>query len=342
VCGVCGVLGVLGVTLTASTTAHAQQPSGQDIAVAQGLFDEGKRLMQAGKYDEGCPKLVESQRLDPAGGTLLVIALCHEGQGKTATAWAEFGEALGQARRDHRSDREAAALEHIKAIEPKLTRLRIVVNGKTEGLEVRRDGARVGEAQWGTPLPVDPGDHTFEARAPFKKTWFQSLPVKGEGATIDVTIPPLAEDVAPAVVAAPAAGTTGTTGTAAGQAPPAGTRLDQDSGSDRSTRLTWAAIVGGVGVVATGVGVAFGASAASQWSDAHKACPNAHCTNDADRQKGIDAGKTADVSTVFFLVGGAALATGIVLWVTAPSAHDVHVAPAMGRDSGGLVLGGTL
>ena len=334
-----GLLGLVGADVTASTPAHAQQPSGQDVAVAQGLFDEGKRLMQAGKYDEGCPKLVESQRLDPAGGTLLVIALCHEAQGKTATAWAEFGEALGLARRDHRSDRESAALEHIKAIEPKLTRVRIVVPTKVDGLEVRRDGARVGEAQWGTPLPVDPGDHTFEARAPFKKTWFQTLPVKGEGATVDVTIPPLADDVAPAVVAAPVGATPAAPGTLAPHmpsAPPA-----EDDG-DRTTRLTWAAIVGGVGLVATGVGVAFGASATSQWSDAHSACPNDRCTNAADQKKGADAGKTADVSTVLFVVGGVALATGIVLWVTAPSAHEVHVAPAIGRDSGGLVLGGTL
>jgi hypothetical protein len=140
----CAALAAAAATTT--TLAHAQ-PSGQDAAVAQALFDEGKRLMQAGKFDEGCPKLVESQRLDPAGGTLLVIALCHEGQGKTATAWAEFGVALGEARKDKRADRETAALEHIKAIEPKLTKLRLVVSGKTDGLEVRRDGARVGEAQ---------------------------------------------------------------------------------------------------------------------------------------------------------------------------------------------------
>jgi len=343
--------------LCRAETAFAQ-PSGQDVATAQALFDEGKRLMQAGKLDEACPKLVESQRLDPAGGTLLVIALCHEAQGKTATAWAEFGVALGEARKDRRADREKAALEHIKALEPKLTRLRLVVGSqRIDQLEVRRDGARLGEAQWGTPLPIDPGDHVFEARAPGKQTWSKTIPVKGEGATVDVTIPALEDEVAAAPVAkvapvapvvAPAVVTT---------VPPVPTPPppDSDASGARTTRLTLAAIVGGVGLVATGVGVAFGASASAKWSDAETACPNGHCRAEAARKIGEDAGTSADLSTLLFIIGGVGLGTGVVLWLTAPgvggansatgastSKHGLHLTPLMTRESGGLMLGGTL
>lgn len=338
---------VLGSAVT-STAAHAQ-PTGQDVATAQGLFDEGKRLMQAGKYEDGCPKLVESQRLDPAGGTLLVIALCHEGQGKTATAWAEFGVALGEARKDKRSDREAAAQEHIKSLEPKLTKVRIVVTSKVEGLEVRRDGSRVGEAQWGTPLPVDPGDHPFEARAPGKETWSKVVPVKGEGATVDVTIPALVDEALAAATLAPAA-------TPAPVAVPDPTRDDQSDPRGRSTRLTWAVIAGGVGLVATGVGVVFAASASSKWSDAEKACPDNQCTSSDDITKGKDAATAADLSTVFFVLGGVGLAAGAVLWRTAPSAksptdksgaprqaaRSIRLVPSFNGQSGGLVLGGSL
>ncbi len=316
------------------------QPTGQDVATSQALFDEGKRLMDAGKLDEGCPKLVESQRLDPAGGTLLAIALCHEAQGKTATAWAEFGIALGEARKDRRSDREATAQQHIKTLEPKLTKVRMVVTGKVEGLEIRRDGGRVGEAQWTTPLPVDPGDHSFEARAPGKVTWSKVVPVKGEGAIVDVTIPALDDEavVAPAGAGKPAGGAS------AG----AGTGSARDLSGDRATRLTWAAIVGGVGLVATGAGIVFGASASSKWSEADKACPNRKCMSDADVAKGKDAGSAADLSTLFFIVGGAGLVTSTVLWLTAPNASNttnprgVHLAPVVTGQSGGLVLGGAL
>src|SRR5664279_1214733 len=101
----------IGVT---SSVAHAQ---GADVATAQALFDEGKRLMNAGNFAEGCPKLVESQRLDPGGGTLFAIAICHEGEGKTATAWADYNVALAEARRDNRKDREIAAAEKERALE---------------------------------------------------------------------------------------------------------------------------------------------------------------------------------------------------------------------------------
>ena len=138
-----GVL--LAAVISASAMAHAS--SGQDIATAQALFDEAKRLMKAGKFAEACPKLTESQRLDPAAGTMVALALCHESEGKTASAWAEFGEVLSDARRDRRADREQAAQQHLKVLEPKLTRVVVTVVAEVPGLEVRRDGAVLGKAQ---------------------------------------------------------------------------------------------------------------------------------------------------------------------------------------------------
>ena len=86
--------------------------------------DRLAQLMAKEQYGEACPKLEESQRLQPAGGTQMFLALCHEGEGKTATAWTDFNAALSAARRDHRADREKVAREHLSALEPKLTALR--------------------------------------------------------------------------------------------------------------------------------------------------------------------------------------------------------------------------
>src|SRR5262249_15429731 len=145
---------------------------------AEALFIEAKKLMNDGNYRDACPKLAESQRLDPGGGTLITLALCHEADGKTASAWAEFGEALTIALKDGREDRATVARLHAERLEPRLCHLTIRVDSEVsnlQGIEVTQDGVMLERPAWGTALPVDPGEHHIEARAPGMKTWKGSV-----------------------------------------------------------------------------------------------------------------------------------------------------------------------
>jgi len=73
--------------------------------LAEKLFQEAKRALAENKLAEGCTKLADSHRLDPAGGTVLLLAACLERRGRVASAWSSYHEALGFARRDGREDR---------------------------------------------------------------------------------------------------------------------------------------------------------------------------------------------------------------------------------------------
>ena len=165
---------------------------GNDAAAAQALFDEGKQLAAGGNYPAACAKFLQSQQLDPGGGTLMHLAACHEGEGKTATAWSEFNEALSWARRDGRADREAYAKARIKEIEPKLVKLNVIVppQGRVAGLAVTRDGRALADVESGTAVPVDPGEHLIEAGAPGHAPWARRVRVDRQTGSVVVAVPP--------------------------------------------------------------------------------------------------------------------------------------------------------
>lgn len=189
-----GVAGMALVSLGLARVAHAQEaPTPEAQAMAAALFDQGRALMEEEKYAEACPRLAESQRLDPGGGTLLNLAECRRREGKTATAHALFGEALAAARRDRRDDRIEICKAALAELAPKLANVRLVVppRARVPGLVVRLAGVAVPEVAYGTPLAVDPGDVPLEVSAPKYVT--QKLVARvGEATRVDVDVPVLA------------------------------------------------------------------------------------------------------------------------------------------------------
>jgi hypothetical protein len=61
------------VLMSLPAWAGAQGPAASPLA--QTLFEEGRALMLKGDAATACPKFAESQRLEPAGGTLLNLAV---------------------------------------------------------------------------------------------------------------------------------------------------------------------------------------------------------------------------------------------------------------------------
>jgi hypothetical protein len=306
----------------------------QDQAIAQSLYDEGRSLMTAKKFAQACPKLEESQRLDPAPATQFHLADCYERTGRTASAWAAFLEVASTSKVAGRTEREKVARERADALAPKLTKLTISVSPGTQvsGLVVRRNGTLVREGQWGAAISVDPGPQAIEASAPGKVTWQSQVDASGEGKTTSIDVPALVDAPMAAVTAPPAAAPAPAVLPAMPGAEPADTRRG-------NTQRIIAVVVAGVGVVGVALGSYAGVSALGKNSDSNAG----HCSGNTCDAMGVslrkDAVSAGNRSTVAFIAGGVAIAGGAVLWFTAPSSH-LQVGPAVGAGAYGAALRG--
>jgi hypothetical protein len=281
------------------TRAHADDAP--NAAAAQSLFDEAKTLMQSKDFAAACPKLEESEKLQAAGGTLMFLALCREGEGKTATAWTLFNEVLSGARRDGRHDREKVAQDHIVALTPRLTRMSVVVTdaARPPALEIRRDDVTVPSELWGTAIPVDPGAHVLRAAAPGMTPWQATTSTTGEGQTIAVNVPALI--AAPTAAAVPV--------------------LPMPAKDHRAGRFAGIA-VGAMGVGLLGAGTAFGAVALAKKGDESSACSKQGMCGSADVASSHTAVHDGNISTVLLSVGAAALIGGGALLLTTRAAGE--------------------
>lgn len=306
----------------------AQGKTSGNRAAAEALFNQGRELMTAGKFAEACPKFEASQQLDPGLGTMLNLAECYEKTGRTASAWAEYREAIPLARAAGSKARQDLATERAQALQERLSTLTIrAMSGEDSNahLEIRRDGVPLQQGELGAPIPVDPGEHVIEAVAPGKQPWSSKVQVAANAAKVAVEIPALqaapSSSATPPPTQAPATTTTIVTG------PPADTGTDPGA-----ARRTTGLVLGGVGVVGIGLGAFFGLQASSKWSDAKDKCGDYpyDCTQEG-RDLQASARSSATISTVGFVAGGALLAAGAVLYFTAPK-HD-NVALGIGPSS---------
>jgi len=181
----------LALALALPIAGGAREARAADSATAQVLFDEAKKLMAVGKHAEACPKLEESQKLDPGVGTQYNLASCYEQVGKTASAWSMFIEVAAVSKAAGQQDREKVARQRAAALEPKLMRLAVKVpEGAPAEMQVLRDGKPMGQAQWGTAVPVDPGKHTVTAEVPGRVPFTATVELAEPGSTAAVEITP--------------------------------------------------------------------------------------------------------------------------------------------------------
>lgn len=325
----------LGLMACLSSPAHAQG----NATLAEALFDEGRNLFEARDYDKACAKFKESQRLDPATGTLLNLAMCYEKAGRLATAWSTWREAASSARAANQPDREEHARDMAKKLEGKLARMTIMVKGDTnipQGFWVTQDGTPQPPAAWGVSLPIDAGAHHFEAGAPGFLTWTSDVQIK-DGQNVTVTVPILALQGTPVAAPPPQEEVVPLEEQPAEEAPEEEVAEEQasepeqaSSGSKKGLKIAGITLTA-AGALGLTVGSVFGIRALTLNNKSKDQCledePNVCSFEGKDLRD--QALTSANVSNVLIGVGAAALTTGIVLLVVAKKkSAEVALSPS--------------
>jgi hypothetical protein len=193
-------------------------------------------------------------------------------------------------------------------------------------VKVTVDGEVLAERIEGTPLSVDPGEHSFVFETPGQPTVTRRLVIREsekdrrEPITFGSSGAPAspAQPASPAIAPPPAV----TTEPLATAPPPA------PAPRGMGTRRVVALAVGGLGVVGLGVGTALGLSAKSSNDDANSICPNTMCASQDAVDKSKSAAQKGNIATAAFIVGGLGIGAGVVLWLTgAPAPAQVGIGP---------------
>lgn len=329
-----GSVVVMTLTMVLGASAHAQE-----TADSERLFKEGVRLYQAKQYAEACPLLERSQAAAPTLKARGALALCYEEIGRTASAYRTWRALADQAKEAGAVEqpRMKRALQKIEQLTPRIARVVFQVVESPPGVQVSLDGQALAATDLGVAIPVDPGSHTIDAKAPDRVDWHGTFDLgkPDEGKTRSLPIGPLAPIQRVENVQVPEGQPTVDNSTFA--------RVPAEPTRHWPTLKYVGVATAGAGVVALTVGVIFAVSANSKWSDAKAmGCDdNGTCRTQAGADLVNDAGSKKTVGIVGISAGIALVAGGAALWFFTPTEESAKpgVTPAVSIGPGGANLG---
>jgi hypothetical protein len=285
----------------------ARADEAADTAAARILGIDGVNLADSGDCQQAVEKLRRSEELHHAPTTAGRLGECEIGVGHLvqgterlqrllreplpASAPAPFVDALARARK---------VLD--RAL-PRIATLRVAIKAPPRvKFQVHVDADVLPDALIDNDRPTDPGRHVVEVSAQGFLTAKQDVTL-ADAETANVSLDLVADPNAPPPVPPKPLSAQASPGSLA-SAPPAKTSSGPNVGAIVSLSF------GGLGLAA---GIGAGAVVASDSADLSKACGSSKICPPS-KQSEISQAKTwATVSTVGFAVGGAGLATGLVL-----------------------------
>ena len=296
--------------------ARAQATEGE-LAAARNLFDEALTLEDAGRWADALERVKKVAAVKTPAAVRFHLALCNEKLGHLVAAFNEFRRAEADAAAEGSPDAkriEANSRKHAEDLKARIPTLILRLPAGVQGVEAKIDGALIGPALFGAPIPLDPGSHTIDVRAA-SRTPFSEVVVLAERETGRVVVVRLAP------------------------------RPEETSAVEATTSGSpWSWIALGIGATSlAGAGVMYGLRA-SAISDLDSACAPSRSQCPDDKSELHQRGKAYNlVGNVLLGVGIVAAGTSVALFVLGPSKSS----SSLGKPSGGLaaeviVSGGSL
>lgn len=319
----------------------------QNIAAAKEIFVRAMDQMADGNYSTACPGLAESHRLDPRPGTLFMIAVCYDRWGKIATAVAIYEEFLREYSkmqpdiRGRYTERAAKAEPRRLELAPQVPRLKLILPPDSpRDVEIQRNGVEISAASLDVSLPMDPGEHvvtTQVANGPVVEKRITLDRGERKEITLEIKLPkppepgPPPPELAPKARAAeePAPIEAAESGSARRDEPreepvrraprPLDSAVSRAPSPAITGRRIGAMFMGGIGLSGLILGGVGGVLVLQK-----KAVIQAHCEGSLCDAEGMAAANGASLpsalSSIGFGLGAVGITSGVILWLTEPSA----------------------
>lgn len=288
-----------------------------DAVKADALFREGRALMKKKDFEPACQKFSESQRLDPAAGTLVNLSECMEERGRLADALRALRDALTLLKPG--DDRIPKVKEQIAALSGRVPRLVLKIPPDSpSGTKVLVDGVEHDAESLGGPIEVNPGEHVVELAVPGKARQRRGVDVN-EGQEREVAVGDAEE-------------------------------RPVEQAARKPPYRTLGYVLGGVGLIALALGTGSYLDFREKESEREGICPSEqNCTKEEiarDAQLEHEADAAGRLAAIEIGAGVLAVGAGVFLLLYKPSTGDkraarpVRVTPVVGRSNYSAVLEG--
>lgn len=323
------LLSVASVAACAAFSGSALADSATDTAAARAYGQDGVVLADQGKCTAAIEKLDRAEKLHHAPTTAGRLGECEITVGKVVAGTERLQRLLREGLAPSPPKSFVTAMDRaqrvLDAALPRIATLRISVKAPAGAKPaVTVDDEAVSSALIGADIPTDPGAHKVVATAKGFVSATKELTLKdGEtnGITLTLVADPSYKPEQPPVVAGPVTGP-----------------VSPDTTTARKTNIL-PYVAFGAGALGLGVGTVAGLIVGSKSSDL-----SSNCRGDGGcpktQESTLDSAQTwATVSTIGFIVGGAGIATGVVLLLIGSpgkSASRGTVRPLVGAGFAGV------